>query len=259
MTGSKQGQGSPNLGIHIGLPLVAPDTFEEIAAKYAAQDAAAYLPDGLASEPTLIAGYAAFQRLHARQMRRKNVSFLSHSLSSGSPGGYAVNLHTLSHGTINIDPKNPEAEPLVDYRALTNPTDMDVMIALVRYIRRYINSPALAEYKPKETSPGVDVQTDEQLAEWIRGTYIPTVYHPVGSAAKMPRELGGVVDEELVVYGTKNLRIVDASIMPTVPGAPTSQTVYMIAEKVGNFLDLVPCPVPKSPVLTSILLGRRLH
>jgi choline dehydrogenase-like flavoprotein len=231
MTGARGGQTSPNLGIHIGLPLIAPGNFEDLAAKYEKQDPAAYIPEG--SDPTIIAGYSAFQKLHAKHMRKKNVNFLSHALGSGSPGGYAVNLHTLSHGCININPKDPEAEPLVDYRALTNPMDIDVMIALVRYIRSFIFSEALAEYNPREVSPGAHVQSDEDLAEWIRKTYIPTVYHPVGSAAKMPLELGGVVSEELVVYGTKNLRIVDASIMPTVPGAPTSQTVYMIAEKVG--------------------------
>jgi len=239
MTGARGGQTSPNLGIHIGLSLIAPDTFEELAEKYAKQDPAAYLAEGADSHPTIIAGYAAFQKLHAKHMRKKNVSFLSHALGSGSPGGYAVNLHTLSHGSINIDPKKPEAEPLVDYRALTNPMDMDVMIALVRYIRRFINSEALAAYKPVEVSPGAEIESDADLAEWIRDTYIPTVYHPVGSAAKMPLELGGVVSEELVVHGTKNLRIVDASIMPAVPGAPTSQTVYMIAEKASRSSPLV--------------------
>jgi choline dehydrogenase-like flavoprotein len=61
---------------------------------------------------------------------------------------------------------------------------------------------------------------------------IATVFHPVGTAAMAPREIGGVVDPELKVYGTKNLRVVDASVIPLQLGATPMSTIYAIAEKV---------------------------
>lgn len=67
----------------------------------------------------------------------------------------------------------------------------------------------------------------------IDAQIIPSVYHPAGTCAKMPREWGGVVDEDLKVYGVTGLSIVDASIFPTLIGATTSMTVYAVAEKVG--------------------------
>jgi choline dehydrogenase len=220
-----------SFAVHLGFPVVT-DKYDAIAAAYAAQDPAAYLPDGNSSHPTLIAGYKAFQKLHAKQLRRKNVSFLGQMLSA-SPGGLVENLHVLSHGTININPERPEAEPVVDYRALTNPADMDIMVEMVWWMRKYMKSEDFAKYAPAETTPGANVVEYDDIAAWIRRQYTPTIYHPVGTAAKMPRELGGVVGEDLKVHGTERLSIVDASIMPSIPGGPTSQTVYAVAEKVS--------------------------
>jgi choline dehydrogenase-like flavoprotein len=66
---------------------------------------------------------------------------------------------------------------------------------------------------------------------------IPSSFHPIGTAAMMPQKLGGVVDENLLVYGVKGLSIVDASIMPDLPGSYTQQTVYAVAEKVSLSLE----------------------
>jgi choline dehydrogenase-like flavoprotein len=142
-----------------------------------------------------------------------------------------MNMHILSHGTVNINVSEPYAEPIVDYRALTNPVDIAVMVENIGFLRRYLRSPDLMPYGPLETSPGADVQGAD-LEEWIRDSIVPSNFHPIGTAAKMPREMGGVVDEELFVYGTEKLRIADASIMPMLPGANTQQTCYMIGEKV---------------------------
>ncbi|KAK4220973.1 GMC oxidoreductase-domain-containing protein [Podospora fimiseda] len=97
----------------------------------------------------------------------------------------------------------------------------------------------MATINATEISPGPNV-TD--LTAWLRGKTIPSVYHAVGTAPKMPREWGGVVDEELRVYGIKGLRVVDASIMPTLVVATTSMSVYAIAENIHfpnfNFIHL---------------------
>lgn len=145
-----------------------------------------------------------------------------------------MSMHILSHGTVNINVSEPYAEPIVDYRALSNPMDMEVMIENIGFLRRYLRSPELIPYGPLETSPGADVQ-GKDLEEWIRNSIVPSNFHPIATAAKMPREMGGVVDEELFVHGTKRLRIADGSIMPMLPGANTQQTCYMIGEKVLVF------------------------
>jgi choline dehydrogenase-like flavoprotein len=142
-----------------------------------------------------------------------------------------MNQHVTSIGTINIDPSNPNGEPIVDYRALSNPVDIDIMVELIQFWRRYMRSQDFAQYSPQFISPPGDME-GEPLRQWIRDSYVASVYHPIGTASKKPKHLGGVVDEELFVHGTKKLRVVDASIMPMLPAANTQQTTYMIAEKV---------------------------
>lgn len=224
----------PNLGAWIGFPVVTPD-WDSLASRYEAQDPAVFLPDG--AHPTVIDGYKAFQKLHARLLRTKNATWLWHAIT-GSPGGVVMSMHIVSHGTVNINVSEPYAEPIVDYRALSNDIDMEIMKENVRFLRRYLHSPDLEPYNPLETIPGIDIE-GEDLEDWIRGAIVPSNFHPVGTAAKMPRERGGVVDEELLVHGTKRLRIVDGSIMPMLPGANTQQTCYMIGEKVGCFTIIV--------------------
>lgn len=90
-------------------------------------------------------------------------------------------------------------------------------------------------YAPIELLPPPELNGDA-LRQWVRDSYVSSVYHPVGTASKKPRALGGVVDEELNVYGTKRLRVVDASVMPFLPAANTQQTVYMIAEKAVDLI-----------------------
>ncbi|KAL2258168.1 hypothetical protein VTK26DRAFT_8628 [Humicola hyalothermophila] len=75
---------------------------------------------------------------------------------------------------------------------------------------------------------------------YLEETMSPSEFHPAGTCAMMPRELGGVVDEELKVYGVQRLRVVDASIIPTLPGANTCQTVYMIGEKAADLIRFGP-------------------
>lgn len=91
---------------------------------------------------------------------------------------------------------------------------------------------AMAELGPTEAVPGKDV-ADDNLEAAIRANARPGYQHVVGTCAMMPEEWGGVVDAALKVYGVGKLRVVDASMMPVIPGAHTSSTVYAVAEKVG--------------------------
>lgn len=122
------------------------------------------------------------------------------------------------------------------------------MVANIEFLRRYMASADFAPYVPVERTPGIHV-TGDALREWIRRNWVPSVFHPGGTAAKTPRERGGVVDETcnskvfwfrgtyanlgvVLVHGTEGLSIADASIMPLLPGCNLQSTVYAIAEKV---------------------------
>lgn len=218
----------PSIGAWLGMPVVSPKGYQSIASRYQSQSPSAHLPPN--THPSVVAGYAEFQKLHAKMLRSRDSTFLWLPLGP-SPFTLLTGEHVTSIGTINIDPANPNGEPIVDYRALSNPLDIDMMVEHIRFCRRYIRSPDFAQYSPRFLSPQEDLE-GEGLRQWVRDNYVASEYHPIGTASKKPKRLGGVVDEELFVYGTKKLRVVDASIMPMLPGANTQQTVYMIAEKV---------------------------
>lgn len=235
--------GVGNAAAWLPFPVIS-NRSEEIAKRLEEQDHSAYQPEG--TDPAVAAGYRAQMMAYATALRSHNTAFYSGTVT-GSPGSpVLVDLHPLSRGTVNIDPEDPAGrEPLVDYRALSNPLDKAIMVDMLRFTRRYFFNTSLAQYGPREMQPGSDVEAEEDLAAWLAQTLTPTEFHPVGTCAMMPRELGGVVDEELRVYGVQNLRVVDGSVMPTLPGANTCQTVYAVAEKV-RYLDkgsedLVPC------------------
>lgn len=90
---------------------------------------------------------------------------------------------------------------------------------------------AIQELVPTELLPGANVTSDEDILAYAKSS-ASTMFHPSGTSAMMPRELGGVVDSSLRVYGVKNLRVVDASIIPLIPATHIVSTVYAIAEKV---------------------------
>ena len=168
-------------------------------------------------------------------MLEKNVSFLNY-LVGGQPVGSPINFHIASRGTVTLNTSNPEGDPVVDIRALSNPVDIALQTAYLRFFRTHFRRD-LAEWNVTETYPGSDVTTDAQWEALIREQYNPVVgHHFVGTTAKTPKEFGGVVDEELRVYGTKGLRVVDAGIIPTLVGAATQFTVYGVAEKAADLI-----------------------
>jgi choline dehydrogenase-like flavoprotein len=217
----------------VGMPAISPENYEALATKYEGQDPATHLPGSYTAEQ--IAGYRKQQEIYARLMRSPRTTFNEMMLFRA--GGSIQNLHPASRGTVSLNPKDPQGEVTVDYRAATNDIDLDVMVEIIRFMRRYMAQDEFEQFQPRETMPGASVTSTEQLRQWSKGQIIPSVYHPVGTCAKVPREMGGCVDEALQVHGTKKLSVIDGSIMPTLIGATTCMTVYAVAEKVGYLLD----------------------
>ena len=145
-------------------------------------------------------------------------------------------LKPLSRGSINIDPKNPFV-PVIDFGVQTNPIDRKINLAAFKLSRQVYSSQHMAHLGPIETDPGVDVATDEAITAWIYSSLLPSSAHPCGTASMMPQELGGVVGPDLLVHGVQGLIVVDASIMPLIPGTHLSASVYAIAEKVSQTTD----------------------
>ncbi|KAF2113915.1 hypothetical protein BDV96DRAFT_547912 [Lophiotrema nucula] len=219
-----------NCGAVVGLPIfTTAKKTEDLYRSFKAQSPSRYLAPG--THPDVVAGFAAQKHAFEKIFRSENTAWMWIVLL-GVPFFNPVMQHPMSRGSIHINTTTPTAEPVVDYRAFSNPVDIAVTVEIVKFLRRYMTSEFWAAYGPIEFSPGAQIESDEQIAAWLRGIYVPSVYHPVGTCAKMPRHLGGVVDEELLVYGVEGLSVVDASVMPVIPGAPTTMTVYAVAEKV---------------------------
>ncbi|TFY79282.1 hypothetical protein EWM64_g4733 [Hericium alpestre] len=129
----------------------------------------------------------------------------------------------------------PLAAPAIDPAYLKNPIDVDIVVAGLKFCRRMIATPPYSDAKCVAYDPPASMETDEQLAEFVRAKMEP-FYHPISTAAMLPREHGGVVDPNLKVYGTKNLRFADASVIPLMLSAHIQATVYAIAEKCADII-----------------------
>jgi choline dehydrogenase len=134
-----------------------------------------------------------------------------------------------SRGTIMAQSPDPLTYPAIRPNYLSAPNDLRVMIAGVEHTRRIFAQPALATFSGEETLPGPEVQTDEQFLEFARQTGT-TIFHPVGTC-KMGTDPMAVVDPRLRVYGIDGLRVIDASVMPTVTTGNTNAPTIMIGEK----------------------------
>ena len=141
------------------------------------------------------------------------------------------NLNPTSRGAVRIKSPNAADAPSIAPRYLS--TDEDRLIAAnsLRLTRRIVEQSALAPYRPKEVKPGVEFQTDAELWK-LAGDIGTTIFHPVGTAKMGPaRDPGAVVDAQLRVHGVAGLRVVDASVMPTITSGNTNSPTLMIAER----------------------------
>ncbi|KAI1854119.1 hypothetical protein JX266_001260 [Neoarthrinium moseri] len=211
--------------------------YEAVATNITLQNALDFLPEIYSRNASLLRGFEA-----QRDILRNIILSNSSSCCETHPalgGGAAMSLQKpLSRGIISLDPANPDGLPLVRYNTLMNPVDAEVLIAMVRYAREHWARPEVAQFSPVENLPGAQYQTDEEILDGLIATGIltPTNAHSSGSCAMMPAELGGCVGPDLLVYGTQKLSIVDASILPLIPGTHLQMTMYAVAEKAADII-----------------------
>ncbi|CAN7356238.1 GMC family oxidoreductase N-terminal domain-containing protein [Bosea sp. LjRoot9] len=136
-------------------------------------------------------------------------------------------------------------KPIIQPNYLAEEVDRRSLLGGMKLARRLFNAPPLARYFDMETAPGPQLQSDDELLDYARrmGT---TVYHMTGTAKMgMSTDPAAVVDEQLRVHGLQGLRVVDASIMPSMPSANTNATTLMIAEKAA---DMIRGRAPPAPI-----------
>ena len=137
-----------------------------------------------------------------------------------------------SRGYIALKSLDPTIQPIIQPNYFSTQKDRDTMIKGVKMSREIINQSAFDEYRGEEINPGQHIQSDQDIEDYIRG-HAETIYHPVGTC-KMGNDEFSVVDDKLRVRGVQNLRVVDASVMPTLIGGNTNAPTIMIAEKAAD-------------------------
>ncbi|MCW5653840.1 choline dehydrogenase [Hydrogenophaga sp.] len=151
--------------------------------------------------------------------------------------GYSCHVCLLrprSRGTLRLASADPQAAPLIDPAFLQDPDDMARLLRGFKLMRRLLEQPALARHGGFEASASVHARSDAQIEQFIRN-HADTIYHPVGTCRMGPGPLD-VVDARLRVHGVQGLRVVDASVMPSVVGGNTNAPVIMMAEKAVDML-----------------------
>jgi len=147
------------------------------------------------------------------------------------------NLNPTSRGRVGITSARPEDAPSIRANYLSTEEDRRVAADSLRVTRRIVAQPALARYRPQEVKPGVQFQSDDELAK-LAGDIGTTIFHPVGTAKMGPAaDAAAVVDARLKVHGVHGLRVVDASVMPTITSGNTNSPVLMIAERAAQWIS----------------------
>lgn len=157
-----------------------------------------------------------------------------HGLDMAIVKNYGYSLHVtllrpLSRGQVTLQSNNAFDDPLINLNMLSHPDDLHDLMTGVKKGREVFAQDAYARHREQELYPGEDVKDDEKLKEVIKQKACH-IYHPVGTC-KMGNDALAVVDEQLRVHGIKNLRVIDASIMPTIVSGNTNAPSMAIGSK----------------------------
>ena len=146
----------------------------------------------------------------------------------------AYQLRPESLGSVHIRSADPDMAPAIRFNFLGTEADRRLTVEGFRMARRMGAAPALQSLRGDEFSPGEQVQSDEEILDWVRNNS-QTTYHPMGTC-RMGQGDDTVVDEKLRVHGIGGLRVADASVFPTMPSGNTNAPAIMVGEKAAELL-----------------------
>ncbi|KAK2868032.1 hypothetical protein FQN49_003228 [Arthroderma sp. PD_2] len=180
-----------------------------------------------------------FMFLAQANLHENGKSFVGENLLPGNYTSLGLSLAMpFSRGSTHITSSNPEVKPKIDPRFFSHPLDIEIMARSLLDVESLHKRDGLKEFiKPdgKRNHPDAFLTDLESAKKYLRDT-VTTTYHSCGTAAMLPREKGGVVNEKLVVYGTRNLRVCDASIFPLITRGNIMSTVYGVAERAADII-----------------------
>jgi choline dehydrogenase len=153
-----------------------------------------------------------------------------------------VGLYPKSRGRVTVSGPDPHVAPRIDPALLSVEADIEPLIRAIKLSRRILAMPNFARYRATEVAPGARVQSDAEIADFIRSTAY-TVHHQVGTC-RMGSGAEAVVDPQLRLLGLAGLRVADASVMPSIVGGNTNAVVVMIAERAADLIRQRPLPAP---------------
>ncbi len=165
--------------------------------------------------------------------------------------GLVALTHPQNIGNVSLRSLDPNDTPILRMNYLESESDVQKLIEGVKLVRKLFHSSAFDEFRGREVAPGADVSGDEALEAYIRET-CGTVFHPVGTC-KMGTDPMAVVDPELRVHGVEGLRVVDASIMPTLITGHTNAPTIAIGEKAADLIKTTGSILEQAKITTANL------
>ena len=150
----------------------------------------------------------------------------------------AVLEHPFSHGSVHITSSDPTVHPAVDPNYFSHPLDLFVISQAVLHIQQVARTEPLSMHLKDSGNvfqPGFYELNDANVEAFVKNTFT-SEYHPMGTCAMGLRDQGGVVDERLLVHGTSNLRVVDASVFPLQVKGNLVSLLYAVAERAADFI-----------------------
>jgi choline dehydrogenase len=179
-----------------------------------------------------------------QDMETPDIQFHLQPLSADKPGdglhkfsaftSSVCQLRPESRGHLTITSNDPTDYPAIHPNYLATQTDQRTIVDGMKMSRRLSETQSLGPYVAEELEPGPQAKSDEELLEHARDNSV-TIYHPVGTC-KMGSDTMAVVDDRLRLHGVERLRVVDASIMPTLVSGNTNAPTIMIAEKAADMI-----------------------
>ncbi|KAF2246817.1 GMC oxidoreductase [Trematosphaeria pertusa] len=182
-------------------------------------------------DPGVLQGYKKQRKLIISSLNASGVGDISWNTD------FATSLYMvkpLSRGSVRINSTDVLTAPLIDFGAITDPTDLEMLLAVYLKNRELMATPDIAILSPVETSPAPGLTDKDAIKDAIKKTLTPTNAHHCCTAAMMKREDGGVVDPQSRVYGTKRLSVVDISAWPLIVAGGPMGSVYAAAEKAAD-------------------------